>query len=307
MTMAWGDKIQKMDYAQRMAYAINAGVDVVSDTMDVDIIKEAYRRGLINDGRITESARRLLVPSFEMGLFEDPFRDPDAAARVVETTSRDPRVYEAHQKSVVLLKNAEHLLPLTDEKVAGRKIFVQVLGAGDRTDQALELLRRRDPGLQFTRDLKEAGLAIVFLSPANGPERRSPTIFDLQLHPETQVDIKRLAEIEAAVPTIVSINLEMPWLLGNVEPGTATLLAGFSTRADATLDVIRGRAHPSGRLPITLPRSEAAIVAAETNGPGKVNGVVSSDVPGWARPAKDNYVYTDATGAAYVTGFGLSY
>jgi beta-glucosidase len=109
------------------------------------------------------------------------------------------------------------------------------------------------------------------------------------------------------VATVVSVNLEMPWLLGNIEPNSTAIVAGFSTRPDAVMDVLRGRFHPTGSLPITLPRNLDVVVAAETTGPKHDNNATGSDVPGFARPAADNYVYKDSDGSAYSTGFGLRY
>jgi len=320
-TMAWGDKIEKADEVERAAYAINAGVDVISDTQDVGIVREAYDRGLITEARINLSAERLLLPMFQMGLFENPYRGVDAATKLVADPAHWAMAYRAHQESVVLLKNNAQLLPLTEAKLAGRPIFVAVLGrqdpgaTQDPTTTVIQTLEARDPQIKFTTDLKGAAFALVFVDPEdkavniadilNG--NKTPTYFDLTVGKSTGVDLDRLKTIETAVPTIVAFNLEMPWLIGTVEPGAKALVAGFSTRADAMLDVIRGRFQPQGRLPFTLPRNEAVVVAAETNGPKAVNGVTSSDVPGFARPASDNYVYKDATGAAYRTGFGLGY
>jgi beta-glucosidase len=306
-SMPWGESILKMDYAQRAAYAINAGVDVISDTQDVGIIKEAYTRGLISEDRISLSATRLLEPMFAIGLFEDPYRDPAAAKAVVDTSEHLARAYQAHQQSVVLLKNSAALLPLTDEKLIGKAVFLERLGQPKETDELMATLQKSDPAIRFTRNLDEANLALVFVNPNDKRDRRKQSFFDLELHEETGVDIGRLKMIESKVPTVVSVNLEMPWLLGNIEPNAKAIVAAFSTRPDAVLDVLRGRFRPTSSLPITLPRNIDVVVAAETTGPKHDNSATGSDVPGFARPAADNYVYKDSDGSTYITGFGLHY
>jgi len=144
-SMPWGATVENMDMAQRAAYTINAGVDVISDTQDVAILREAYDRGLLTEGRIDVSAARLLLPIFQIGLFEDPFRDPAAAKTLIDTPRHWERAYTAHQESVVLLKNKENLLPLTDAKIAGKKVFVQYLGHKDQTADIVSLLQKKIP------------------------------------------------------------------------------------------------------------------------------------------------------------------
>ena len=92
-----------------------------------------------------------------------------------------------------------------------------------------------------------------------------------------------------------------------MEPGAKAILGGFSTRADAVLDVVRGRFSPVGTLPVTLPRSIEVVIAAETTGPNHKNAATASDVPGFARPEADHYVYQDSASSSYRTGFGLHF
>lgn len=155
--------------------------------------------------------------------------------------------------------------------------------------------------------MDEATLALVFVSANDTRDRRKEIVYDLELHEATGVDTARLKKIESKVPTVVSVNLEMPWLLGNTEPNAKAIVAGFSTRADAVLDVVRGRFHPVGSLPITLPRNIAVVVAAESTGPEHANAATASDVPGFARNTTDRYVYKDEDGSMYSTDFGLHY
>lgn len=62
--------------------------------------------------RMEESARRLLVNAFHLGLFENPYVDPDEAEKIVGNPAYMQAGYEAQQKSVVMLKNRDHVLPL---------------------------------------------------------------------------------------------------------------------------------------------------------------------------------------------------
>ena len=306
-SMPWGETIMKMDFAERAATAINVGVDVISDMQDTGILRSAYDRHLITEDRISLSAQRLLEPMFAIGLFENPYRDPAAAKTVVQTPQHWQRAYRAHQESAVLLKNADALLPLTREKLQGKKIYVEYFGQGKKSEDLVALLRKGHSDVEFTTDLAQAGFALLFVNAADKRDRKSPVLFDLEIHQQTGVDVTRIAEIEARLPTVLSVNLEMPWLLDSVEPRARAILAGFSTRPDAVFDVVRGAFRPLGKLPLTLPRNMEVIRKAEMSGPTKANGATASDVPGFARPAADHYVYVDTKGSAYRTGFGMTY
>lgn len=47
---------------------------------------------------------RTLTELFALGMFENPYRDPDEAARIVATPSDWEAAADAHRRSVVLLK-----------------------------------------------------------------------------------------------------------------------------------------------------------------------------------------------------------
>jgi beta-glucosidase len=78
-----------------------------------------------------------------------------------------------------------------------------------------------------------------------------------------------------------------------VEPGAAAVLATFDVKAEALLDVVRGRFRPTGKLPLTIPADQAAV---DRNAP---------DVPGYAEAF--DYAYKSRAGGKYVYGFGLTY
>jgi beta-glucosidase len=93
----------------------------------------------------------------------------------------------------------------------------------------------------------------------------------------------------------------MPWILDNLVPDSAAVLAGFNTLPGATMDVVRGRFSPVGKLPFTIPANEAAIAIDPATG----LGVYPNDVPGYDKG--EGYSYKDEAGNVYGFGFGLSF
>ena len=115
----WGgcDQINPKDYTAAIAQCINAGVDMVMTPYDGVAFQSALAAGVdggtITQARIDEAVRRILTVKFEMGLFENPYPDPDALDQVGSEEHR-ALARRAVAESQVLLKN-DGALPLSDE------------------------------------------------------------------------------------------------------------------------------------------------------------------------------------------------
>lgn len=358
--MAWG--VEDLEECERVALAINAGIDMISGSYDLEEAREAFRRGAegyydgqkhpvpegytaeditLSEETITRAVERTLTEKFCLGLFENPYRDPQKAKEAAAEPRDWENAMDVHRKSVVLLKN-EDVLPLTREKLAGRKVYARCFAAKTEkaekdTEKLLELLKE-EKEIVLTREYKEADYALLFAAPSSG-EYFSATKGYLELdicenktvcdvdedgcptgttHKETTLaELEELIRIAGAVHenggrVIANINFTLAWEPGNVEKQADALLGGFDTFPSAVLDVILGRFSPVGRLPVTLPRDEMVISVDD-------RGVCISpnDVPGYD---KDNYMpsslkdengkayaYRDGAGNYYELGFGLAY
>lgn len=98
--------------------AINAGVDVDLGANCFALLKEAVESGKVSDKVLDEAVGRVLRLKFELGLFDNPYVDPQAAAAEVRKTENIEVAHQAARKGVVLLEN-NGILPLRkDMKVA---------------------------------------------------------------------------------------------------------------------------------------------------------------------------------------------
>ena len=100
--------------AEASAKAVKAGTDLTCGNEYVSLV-EAVQKHFITEAEIDQSLRRLFVARFRLGMF-------DAAAKVpysnigmdqVANESHEKLALEAAEKSMILLKNENHLLPLT--------------------------------------------------------------------------------------------------------------------------------------------------------------------------------------------------
>ena len=101
------------DKAEAALLALDAGVDV--ELPDPDCYPELLR--LVREGKVSEAAldravARNLRAKFLLGLFENPYVDPERAARVTNSREHRELAAEAARRSIVLLKNEGNLLPL---------------------------------------------------------------------------------------------------------------------------------------------------------------------------------------------------
>ena len=348
--MAWG--VEMLDVPERIGFAVNhAGVDIISGLFDNEAGQQAYDRArsdyydthpvpqgfakeqlVLTDAALDRAVTRTLTELFALGMFDDPYRDPEEAERVVANPEDWAAAAEAHRRSVVLLKN-DGTLPISE----GKKIYAETfLKNPEQAQAATQALRSELKDCTLVEDAAEADVALLFVSPSSGEYfNATPGYLELDIcenktvhnvdaegrptaetHTETTLSgAQRLAEIAAAVhanggKVISNINFTLAWQVGNVERISDVLLAGFDTYRDATLDVIFGRFAPTGKLPITLPKGDEVLAV-------NAQGVCISpnDVPGFAKDRympdslKDEngkaYAYRDAAGNYYEYGFGL--
>ena len=121
----WG--VEHLTEAQRHYKILEAGVDQFGGNNEIGPVLEAYRLWSEEHGdssarqRFEASARRLLLNMFRVGLFENPYLDPEESQKTVGNPSFMEEGYKAQLKSIVMLKNKDgHALPLTGKK----KVYV---------------------------------------------------------------------------------------------------------------------------------------------------------------------------------------
>lgn len=112
----WG--VEKLTVAERHLKALEAGVDQFGGNNDAGPVLEAYRMGCEKYGenvmraRFERSAYRLLLNIFRTGLFENPYLDLEKSLQTVGCREFVEKGYLSQLKSVTLLKNKSHVLPL---------------------------------------------------------------------------------------------------------------------------------------------------------------------------------------------------
>ena len=100
------------DPAESAIQALSAGLDVELPALDCyKHLPNAVREGRIDESTIDESCARVLAQKIQLGLFENPYVDADAALAVFDTPDQRALARRAAAEGVILLKNGG-VLPL---------------------------------------------------------------------------------------------------------------------------------------------------------------------------------------------------
>ncbi len=247
---SWG--VEHLSVPEKVKKILDAGVDQFGGESCPDVVIALVRSGQITESRLDVSVRRLLREKFRLGLFDQPFVDPDAAERVVGNERFRAAGALAQRKSFVLLKNAAEAngptLPLRGRpKLYVEQVAPEVASAyGD-----------------VVATPAEADLAILRLQTPFQPPKAGPFAISSMFHGGDldfkEEELGHILDVLRQVPTIVDIYLDRAAVIPEIAEQSAALLANFGASDTALLDVVFGRVAPEGTLPFELPSSMEAV------------------------------------------------
>ena len=316
------------NYADASKVSVEAGNDMIMQTEE---FYEATIK-LINDGKIDmkmidDSVYRILKAKFDMGLFEHPFDKPDRSKICCnEHVNVD---LEVTRESMTLLKN-DGVLPINTKKV--RKIAVIGPNADNLDAQYGDWSYgaengKRKPATSMLKGIKKRakkdGIEVIYkkgcdiakpgrrgFTAAIEAARESDLIIAvmgdyielngeyksrafLNLPGEQEALLKELKATKKPI-VLVMVNgkpLCINWEAENMNAILETFNSGM-VGGTAAAEILFGDVNPSGKLPISFPRTAGQLP------------VYYNYLPGWHGDNK----YTDLEeGPLYPFGFGLSY
>ncbi|KAI4860704.1 glycoside hydrolase family 3 protein [Hypoxylon rubiginosum] len=246
---AWG--VETLSELERAARILDAGCDQFGGETRPELIIQLVNEGVIQEERLDVSVKKLLREKFVLGLFDDPFVDAEAAARVVGNDYFVRLGNEAQRRAYTLLKNSQDTLPLRSVG-PDTKFYIEGFNA--------TLLQSRN--LTVVTRPEDADYALLRLA---APYEPRPGGFEASFHAGSlefsAEERARQAAVYAAVPTVVDMMLDRPAAVPEVAEGAVAMLASFGSSSEAFLDVVFGVWEPEGKLPYDLPRSNAAAEA----------------------------------------------
>jgi beta-glucosidase len=277
--------------------SVIAGIDmsmVPSDYRFSDLLVQLVNEKAVPIARIDDAVRRILTMKARLGLFADPLRGISEGAAVGTPASRAIAL-RAARESLVLLKNANGVLPLSRSAhvlVAGPAADSlpalnngwTITWQGDRADlyprDGLTIRRAIEqrlgagnsmyvPGADFDKPLdvtsavsaaRNADAVVLCLGEKSYAETPG-NIDDLTLPPAELALARDLAA--AGKPVILVLVEGRPRIISAIADQMSAILLGLNPGMEggtAIADVLFGDVNPSGKLPITYPRSPNALL-----------------------------------------------
>jgi beta-glucosidase len=243
--MPWG--VENLTKEQRFAKAINAGVDQIGGSEETEVVLAALKDGLLTRPRLEQSAYRILLQKFQLGLFDNPYVDEEKANAIVGSPDFVAQGEVAQSRSLVLLENKKHLLPYTTQ---GSKVYL--FGIDAKVAESFGLIPVDSP--------QAADIAIIRASTPS--EVLHPSYALGRFQHEGRLDFRAgdkaydvLLEASQHVPSIFVVDMGRPAILTHVKDSAAAVLASFGVSDRAMLNVLTGKLPPQARLPFELPSS----------------------------------------------------
>lgn len=256
--MPWG--VEDLSYQERYAKAVTAGTDLFSGGADIKNLKATYDAGMITDEQIDRAVTRLLIEKFRMGLFENPYVDPDKAEATANCEEFRAMAETAFRKSIVLMRNEGSVLPLKK----GVKLYVERVDAGGAHNAVQVPDNKWD--VEFVDSPAKADAVVFWVFPGmagrgggflGGAAGNAPIS---NLLSANNIDVRYINTVAGRKPTVVAVNCSRPWVLSELQGGAAKAwIATFGTTLPALLDVVTGKFNPTGKMPFGLPSSQEAV------------------------------------------------
>ena len=323
--------------------AINAGVDM--DMMSygfIQYVEELVKEGKVSEKEIDRAVRNILKLKFELGLFENPYVDETASAKIDYAPEHLEAAKQCAIESAVLIKN-DGVLPLSGAKtilVTGPLADAPYEQMGtwafdgqkEHTVTPLAALRQEydviwEPGLDYSRDkdmsdfakvrraASRADAAVVFVGEEAILSGEAHSLSNLNLQGAQSELIAEVAK--AGKPVVAVVIAGRPLTIERDLANCDAMLYSFhpgTMGGPALADLIKGKAVPSGKLPMTFLRDagQAPFYYNHNNSGRPCNGTETllNDIPiaaGQTSLGCTSYYLDTGYGPLFPFGYGLSY
>lgn len=287
--MTWQDHHVASGAGDALAQAFKAGVNMQFYDFSHEDFTKAIRKDLadksLTEDDLNKAVRDVLRVKFLLGLFDHPYTDTSLAATVFNAPRHRELTLKAAREGICLLKNEGHLLPLNKNihSVAvigplGSSTYMGDYVAEGSGISVLDGLKQLAPSLRIdfakgysddTSSRQEAALlknaiatakkcevSILVLGEEERVDGEGKDRADLDLDQHQQNLIKAIYMTGKPV-VVVLMNgrpLTINWMARHIPSIVEAWYAGEKGGL-AIADILLGRVNPSGKLPVSFPRS----------------------------------------------------
>ena len=263
--------------------SVNAGIDMVMVPHDYrnfqSLLRTEVTAGRVTTARIDDAVRRILTKKFQLGLFERPLTDRSLTSTVGSTAHRSI-ARQAVRESLVLLKN-DGILPLSKSArifVAGKNADNIGNQSGGWTISWQGSSGAITPGTTILQGIRAAvtpGTVVDFNAAGRGAAGHDVAIVVVGEKPYAEgqgdrtdgmtldrTDLSALSTVaRTGVPVVVVLVSGRPLVVTSELPGWRGLIAAWlpGTEGNGVADVLFGDHRPTGKLPMSWPRTATQI------------------------------------------------
>jgi beta-glucosidase len=235
------ESLQKQGVAsspdQATERALDAGMDlamsVPSAPSPMLSLVQAVKNGKVPASALDGPVRRLLEAKYRLGLFDNPYVDPNAVTQILNDLTHRDVARIAAERSAVLLANAGGLLPLDLNRLRSVAVI------GPLADSEHDMLgpwvfsSNRSKGVSVLAGLRAklgTGVNVGYAVGTAWPTRQNPSFFDAMNKPGQHPAIDETAEMAKAIDLAKASDVAIMVL------GEAQNMAGeFASRSDLRL------------------------------------------------------------------------
>lgn len=312
--------------------ALQAGVDMdMQGAVYQRFLKQSLQEGKVTQAQIDESVRRVLRLKFELGLFEDPYKfcNEEREKKTLLSAENRSAARDVARKSIVLLKNEKQALPLkkgqkialigpladnkselvgswsgagnVDDCVSVREGFAPEQTPGTLYAKGCEMDGSDKSGFaEAIRAAEQSDVVVVVVGEKAMMSGEATSRTDISL-PGVQEDLI-LELCKTGKPVVVVLMNGRPIAIPRIAENATAILETWwlgTEAGNAIADVLFGRYNPSGKLPMTFPRSVGQVPIFYNE---KSTGRPFDPNSKWSSKYID-----EANSPQWPFGFGLSY
>ena len=330
------------DKKEAAALAVRAGVNIELPEPECYLhLVELVRQGELKESQLDELVAPALFWKFQMGLFDDPYVDPEEAERVVGCDDHRQLALQAARETITLLKNEDRAVPLDPDRIqtiavigpnANRDLLGGYSSVPKHNVTVLEGIQARVGGRakvlysegckitiggswtqdevvpsdpeedrrQIAEAVEVAQQADVIVLSIGGNVQTSREAYAFNhLGDRPSLDLvgrqEELAKAMVATgkPVVVFLFNGRPLSINYISQNVPAVFECWylgQEAGSAVAEALFGDFNPSGKLPITIPRSAGHLPAFYNYKP----------------MARRGYVFDDVS-PLYAFGYGLSY
>ena len=277
--------------------AANAGSDMDMESRSyTKYLAELVKEGKVKMAVIDDAVRRILRKKFEMGLFTDPYKFSNEKREQTQWNNLQHRVVarDMAKKSIVLLKNEKQVLPISKQtgSIALIGPFVKAKsdhlgfwsydwpddstrivslweGVKAKVSPSTKMLYAKGCGIteldktgfaEAVATARKADYVILTIGETRDMSGEAKSRSSIQLPGVQEELVKEIVAL--GKPTVVMISAGRPLVFNWTADHAPAILYTWwlgTEAGNAMADVLFGDYNPSGKLPMSFPRTEGQI------------------------------------------------